>query len=116
MASNLPSGETNRNESDSGPLVTSLEVLSSIRYDQLLIQSPHNTQLSCNESSPFYMLRYHRDRMVAAVHELGWPEARIVLEGQGGIVRLQQALQDHLADSHNPAHVPQPRKVLFIST
>ncbi|KAL8848732.1 MAG: hypothetical protein Q9221_006276 [Calogaya cf. arnoldii] len=49
--------------------------------------------------------------MVAAVHELGWPEARIVLEGQGGIVRLQQALQDHLADSHNPAHVPQPRKL-----
>lgn len=115
MASHLTNGETGWHGRRPEQHTASLEVLTSIRYDLLLIRSPQNTQLCYNDSdvpSQFYMLRYHRDRMLAAVHELGWTQARSFLEGQSGIVRLKQALQDHL---NNIAQPLQPLKVIGIN-
>ncbi|CAL8577652.1 Aminodeoxychorismate lyase [Xanthoria parietina] len=114
MASYLTNGETKRDETAAERNTASLEVFSSIRCDHLLTRSPHNTQLSyhdCNAPSQFYMLRFHRDRMLAAVDELGWIEARGFLEGPSGVVRLNQVLQDHLVNSHNSAQVSQPLKL-----
>lgn len=118
MASYLTNGETQRDETAAERNTASFEVFSSIRCDQLLTRSPHNTQISyhdCNTPSQFYMLRFHRDRMLAAVDELGWIEARGFLEGPSGVVRLMQVLQDHFVDSHDSAQVSQPLKVSFTS-
>lgn len=118
MASCLTNGETEWDETGADQTAASPEVLSSIRCDQLLTRSPRNTQLSyhdCNAPSQFYMLRYHRDRMLAAVNELAWIEARSFLEGHSGVVRLTQVLQDHLTNSHNSAHLSQPLKVSSVS-
>lgn len=118
MASYLTNGVTRWDETEAEQNAASLKVLSSIRCDQLLTRSPQNTQLSfhdCNAPSQFYMLRYHRDRMLAAVNELGWIEARSFLEGHSGVVRLKQVLQDHLTDSYNSAQLSQPLKVSFVS-
>ncbi len=93
-----------------------LEVISSIRYDDLLQRCVQNTLLSYDDSidpSPFYMLSYHRDRMLVAVDQLGWTEARSFLEGSLGVVRLKQVLQEHLTESYNSTQLPQPLKVPF---
>ena len=115
MASLLTNGETRWHRRGPEQHTASLEVITSIRYDPLLIRSSQNTQLCYDDSdvpSQFYMLRYHRDRMLAAVHELGWTQARSFLEGQSGVVRLKQALQDHL---NNIAQPLQPSKVIGVN-
>ncbi|KAL8775022.1 MAG: hypothetical protein Q9209_000501 [Squamulea sp. 1 TL-2023] len=106
-------GETNSGEAVAVPNAASLEVISSIRYDRFLSYSSRNTLISDdgNEPSPFYMLRYHRDRMLAAVDELGWTEARNVLGGRSGVIRLKQVLQAHLTDSYSSAELSQPLKL-----
>ena len=114
MASHLANGETRWHGRGPEQHIASLEVITSIRGDLLLMRSPQNTQLCDNDSdvpSQFYMLRYHRDRMLAAVHELGWTQARSFLDGQSGLVRLKQALQDHLTNIALPL---QPLKVIDI--
>lgn len=90
------------------------QVMSSLRSDVLLLQCFKNTQLFIeggNCSCPFYMLRYHRDRMLAAVEELGWTGAWNFLQGQQGVTRLKEVLQDHLEDRSTSTHPSQPLKV-----
>ena len=59
------------------------EVLTSLRYDPLLLSSPLNTALSSDPTSPtgFYMLSYHHARLLAAVSDLGWNRPIELLEG-----------------------------------
>ncbi|KAI4244907.1 MAG: hypothetical protein L6R40_002813 [Gallowayella cf. fulva] len=90
------------------------QVMSSLRSDVLLLQCFKNTQLFIeggNCSCPFYMLRYHRDRMLAAVEELGWTGAWNFLQGQQGVTRLKEVLQDHLEDRSTSTHPSQPLKL-----
>ncbi|KAL8684016.1 MAG: hypothetical protein Q9186_000046 [Xanthomendoza sp. 1 TL-2023] len=106
-------GNTRPTETKAHNHATGFEVMTSIRSDALLLQSK-NTLLSCpDDSRPcrFYMLRYHRDRMLAAVDEFGWTEARNFLEGQHGVFRLIEVLQDHLESSANPVQRSQPLKL-----
>ncbi|KAL9000584.1 MAG: hypothetical protein Q9169_000877 [Polycauliona sp. 2 TL-2023] len=50
--------------------------------------------------------------MLAAVNELDWTEARSVLQGPAGLIRLKQALQDHLSDLHpSTQSSPSPLKL-----
>jgi len=53
------------------------DLFSSLRYDPQLLQSKENSKLAAdtNEGSPFYMLRYHRDRICAAADHFGWATA-----------------------------------------
>ncbi|KAJ4326185.1 Aminodeoxychorismate lyase, partial [Neodidymelliopsis sp. IMI 364377] len=49
-------------------LPPTFQLFTSIRYDPLLLSSPENSRPELNflTPSPFYMLAYHRDRMVEA--------------------------------------------------
>jgi 4-amino-4-deoxychorismate lyase len=64
-------------------------LFSSLRHDRLLLQSPENTTASGSTTPcPFYLLEYHRDRMVCAAHHFEWPEAVIAsLEDLNGFRR-----------------------------
>lgn len=107
-----PSELANREEAYQN--ATGLELMSSVRGDVLLFHCPKNTLLSCKLSTShcqFYMLQYHRDRILFAARDFGWTEACNVLEGPGGISRLSRALKAHLANLYNGAQNSQPLKV-----
>ncbi|KAI5853242.1 aminotransferase [Morchella snyderi] len=56
--------------------VEDFSLFSSLRHDRLLLQSPENTTASGSTTPcPFYLLEYHRDRMVRAAHHFEWSEA-----------------------------------------
>ncbi|OCL11227.1 hypothetical protein AOQ84DRAFT_437858 [Glonium stellatum] len=52
----------------------SFELFTSLRYDPILLASSENSSpvLSFHSPSPFYMLVYHRDRMLEAAQHFGW--------------------------------------------
>lgn len=49
-------------------------IFTSTRYDEILLDSKVNESLSFTYPSPFYMLVYHRDRMLEAAHHFQWPK------------------------------------------
>lgn len=55
---------------------TSFSLFTSLRHDPALRSSPENSSdvVSFSPSSPFYMLRYHWDRMLEASQHFGWAE------------------------------------------
>lgn len=70
------------------------QLFSSLRYDPLLIQLSINTE-SWNgniKSSPFYMLPYHRDRMLQAAENFGWTKAANAIRGSQGFSYLLETL------------------------
>jgi len=68
------------------------QLFSSLRFDPLLLHSSANTTLH-GSKSPFYMLPYHRDRILQAATHFGWPAAEQTLTGPEGLQRLGQALE-----------------------
>ncbi|KAI9842808.1 MAG: hypothetical protein M1837_006911 [Sclerophora amabilis] len=70
-------------------------LFSSLRYDPQLLQSAPNSDLSGRKGhpSPFYMLRFHRDRMLAAAAHFGWDSTTSRLQGDQGLLRLEQDLE-----------------------
>ena len=102
------------NGQETDPFAANLEVMTSIRGDVLLSNCPKNTFLSCDgsvEACQFYMLRYHRDRMLETARELGWIEACDVLEGRQGLRRFKDVLQTHYASSSENISQSPPQKV-----
>ena len=69
----------------------SWSIITSLRYDEQL-QSAISSQLP----SVYYMLPYHRDRMVAAAVDFGWEEARRALTGPDGLSHLTKALDNYM--------------------
>ena len=69
-------------------------LFSSLRYDPGLLQSAENASVSCapGTPSPFYMARYHRDRMLLAAKHFQWDKAVSRLDGDTGLQRLNQEL------------------------
>ncbi|KAF2087777.1 hypothetical protein K490DRAFT_41709 [Saccharata proteae CBS 121410] len=53
---------------------SSFSLFTSLRYDPLLLTSTENSSpvFSFTSPSPFYMLRYHRDRMLEAAQHFEW--------------------------------------------
>jgi len=74
------------------------QIFSSLRFDPVLLQSLENTAAGVNDPShpgspvPFYMLRYHRDRMLQAARHFQWPEAIARIDGLDGLLYLLHAL------------------------
>jgi 4-amino-4-deoxychorismate lyase len=68
------------------------QLFSSLRFDVLLLQSPANSALSTSPS-PFYMLPYHRDRMLKAATHFGWSVAAKRIGGSEGLQHLLQKLE-----------------------
>lgn len=108
------SEEIRSDEAGTACHVAEFQILSSIRADNMLALISKNTLLSCDETSEpsqFYMLRYHRDRMLVAAKALNWTEAQKALEDSRGFNHLRDVLQNHLARMSEGNQYLQPLKV-----
>ena len=85
-------------------------VMSSIRCDTNLQGLRTNSELGPNPEHAciFYMLRYHRDRMLAAASEFGWSQACCALEGEKGLLFLEQTLNELVNSRCSIAPPPAP--------
>lgn len=54
------------------PTDPSYSLLSSLRYDDALLNMDWNTRANGGKPSPFMLLPYHLDRLMAAAQEHGW--------------------------------------------
>ena len=93
-----------------GPKMAAIEVqelLTTLHSHFPLRSSSENNLLSSVDSSPsqYYMLRYHRDRLVDAAMALSWPAATKSISGYLGMVVFHDALDEHLRDNY-PNLVP----------
>ncbi|KAE8448101.1 hypothetical protein EG329_009866 [Mollisiaceae sp. DMI_Dod_QoI] len=73
------------------------QLFSSLRYDPLLISLPINTEawgIETKSGSPFYMLPYHRDRILQAAEHFGWNEAADTIRGLEGFTHLLTKLTE----------------------
>ncbi|KAI1497104.1 aminotransferase [Biscogniauxia marginata] len=73
------------------------QLFTSLRYDPALLKLPTEgfADIGWNgQPSPFYMLDFHRDRMLRAATHWGWIAAVDTLAGDQGLKRLQAFLQD----------------------
>ena len=90
-----------------------VRVITSLRSDSTLLHCKQNHAFSSNAPIPsqFYMLSYHRDRLLAAARDFHWPAASKVLEDNEGMVKLERVLRDALDVEYYDSHCPQPLKV-----
>ncbi|CZS97589.1 hypothetical protein WAI453_008723 [Rhynchosporium graminicola] len=75
------------------------QLFSSLRYDPLLRPLTINTTAWDGEIkffSPFYMLPYHRDRMLQAAEHFGWNKAADTIRGTEGFNFLLKILNENV--------------------
>lgn len=73
------------------------QLFTSLRYDPLLATLPVNTEsweAGSSSSSPFYILPFHRDRMLQAAEHFGWNVAAHRIQGPGGFDLLLKTLNE----------------------
>lgn len=88
------------------------EIFTSIRSDVVLKDSPFNTSLSgAGEPSQFYMLRYHRDRLLSAANQFNWPEVIKFLSSSACAHILEIKLLEHLLHKYGSSSYLEPLKV-----
>ncbi|KZF19596.1 D-aminoacid aminotransferase-like PLP-dependent enzyme [Xylona heveae TC161] len=69
------------------------DLFSSLRYDPALLHCEANSQLyGLTFPNAFYMLPYHRDRMLSAATHFGWPQAIKTLDAEKGLTSLYEVL------------------------
>jgi hypothetical protein len=88
------------------------QLFSSLRFDPLLFTLPANTESWNHASSeatvpsPFYMLPFHRDRLLQAAEHFGWTTAADTIRDPAGFQRfLQKATQAINLNSTTPLRV-----------
>jgi len=69
----------------------SFQLFSSLQYAPLLLSSTENTSL-CGSPCPFYLLPYHRDRMLSAAHHFKW--STVALEKLRDLKGFQKCCED----------------------
>ncbi|KAI0861608.1 putative 4-amino-4-deoxychorismate protein [Xylaria cubensis] len=90
-----------------------LRLFTTIRCDPALLKAPGQqfVDLGWNQNpSPFYMLDFHRDRMLNGAIHWGWDAAVRTLEGDGGLKTLETFLQKNMPEV---ADTPCRAKVLI---
>jgi 4-amino-4-deoxychorismate lyase len=75
------------------------QLFSSLRYDPALTTHPFNSQ------SPYYMLSYHRDRLLQAATHFGWTTAAQKISGEAGFAYLLSTLNAAISNSTSPLRV-----------
>ncbi|KAI9719028.1 MAG: hypothetical protein M1812_003657 [Candelaria pacifica] len=80
------------------------ELLSSLRYDPLLLSCPDNNSIYRKDSTPtpLYMLQFHKDRIFAAAQHFRWHEAISKLNGVEGLNTLEQTLSAAVSQQSDP--------------
>ncbi|CAD6567152.1 MAG: hypothetical protein ASARMPRED_000516 [Alectoria sarmentosa] len=88
------------------PTSDTFDIISTIRSDAILLHSEENTRVNATINctlarSPvqFYMLSYHRDRMLASAKAFGWDTS--LLEGPKAFEGLLDMLYEHLQKNYN---------------
>lgn len=86
------------------------QLFTSLRYDPALLQVPVRKLSYAGwnsvNSSPLYMLDYHRDRMLRAATHWGWDAAIKVLQGDFGLKRLVELAESSIGwDQQSPLRV-----------
>lgn len=85
------------------------QLFSSLRYDQKLLQIPASgfTEAGWNhaKASPFYMLDYHRDRILRAATYWGWKPAIEAIAGPEGLENIESFLTKNLETGQTPLRV-----------
>lgn len=88
------------------------EVFTSIRSDVVLKDSRLNTSLSgTGEPSQFYMLRYHRDRLLSAAKQFNFTEAIRFLSDSASAHILELKLREYLLHKFGSYSYTEPLKV-----
>ncbi|OJD34808.1 aminodeoxychorismate lyase [Diplodia corticola] len=93
----------------------SFSLFTSLRHDPALRSSPENSSdiVSFSPSSPFYMLRYHRDRMLEAAQHFEWTEvAKKLADGKNLESLLNQEVESWRSQNGD-AESPLKVRVLF---
>jgi 4-amino-4-deoxychorismate lyase len=87
------------------------QLFTSLRSDPMLLQLVDIQQddlgWNLTKPSPYYMLDYHRDRMLKAASYWGWDEAVAAIEGASGLARLESFVTEQLGQDTSD----QPRRV-----
>ncbi|KAI1140366.1 aminotransferase [Hypoxylon sp. FL0543] len=82
-------------------------IFTSIRYDPglLKLSSLGFTNIGWNQdASPFYMLDFHRDRMLRAAVHWNWTAAIATISGEEGLKNLQSFLQSITSEADSRPH------------
>lgn len=86
-----------------------LRLFSSLRHDPVLLEAVSRGFANAGwiqKTTPYYMLVYHRDRLVKAATHWGWPAAVNAVSGDEGLERLKQLIQDvNISDGDKPHRV-----------
>ncbi|KAK8131488.1 hypothetical protein PG984_007926 [Apiospora sp. TS-2023a] len=87
------------------------KLFTTLRYDPALLAVPEQgfANLGWNQRpSPFYILDYHRDRMLQAATHWRWEAAAKLISGEEGLKRLEEYLD---AAARSFSHAPHRVKV-----
>ena len=88
------------------------QLFTSLRYDAALCSIPNtafkHAGWNLANASPWYMLDFHRDRMLRAATHWGWKPAIELLSGEAGLERLRSAMAAAVAEQQQQ---PGPFKV-----
>ncbi|KAK0720740.1 aspartic peptidase domain-containing protein [Lasiosphaeris hirsuta] len=83
------------------------EVFTSLRYDPVLLQVPDSDLSHADwnhaHASPFYMLDFHRDRMLKAAVHWRWDAAVTALTGDSGLQKLAGFITQNIGESQRNA-------------
>ena len=92
------------------PQKKDFQVITSIRYDINLKTSSQNSLFGIDgQSSPFYMLKWHRDRLVSAAQAFG--READSLTGAHGLRYFERTLCQHLEKEQGGLDCEQSLKV-----
>jgi len=87
------------------------QLFTSLRYDDTLVGTPktefHHAGWNFENSSPWYMLGFHRDRMLRAATHWGWEDGIALINGDAGL----QTLKSHMTDAVAAAGETGPLRV-----
>ncbi|ERT03019.1 hypothetical protein HMPREF1624_01323 [Sporothrix schenckii ATCC 58251] len=87
------------------PDSSAFQLFSSVRYDAALRSVASNVELkhagwNYSRSSPFYMLDFHRDRLLRAATHWGWEAAVAAVAGDEGLQRLGEVLEQAVVNEN----------------
>lgn len=99
-----------KNNLSKNKMSESFQLFTSLRFDPTLqVVGSQQDDLGWNsiKPSPYYMLDYHRDRMLKAASYWGWDKAVVAIEGANGLERLVSFIKGQLGQDTSD----QPRRV-----